>query len=43
MVVVGHSALFARMFEAHLGWDEGDGSFRLQNAEMRSVTLHFGK
>jgi hypothetical protein len=41
IVVVGHSATFARMFEHHLQWHERDGAFRLQNAEVRSVVLAF--
>lgn len=41
IVVIGHSATLARMFEHHLPWHARDGAFRLQNAEVRSVVLSF--
>jgi hypothetical protein len=39
--VVGHSATFGRMFEAHFRWDTNAGDYRLRNAEMRSLLVSF--
>ena len=42
IIVVGHSATFARMFEKHLLWDQDKfGPFRLKNAQVRSLGLNF--
>ena len=42
IIVVGHSATFARMFERHLFWDQDKyGPFRLKNAQVRSLILNF--
>lgn len=39
ILIVGHSAFFARVFEKHLGWDASEGPYRMANAALRSIEV----